>query len=62
MTESTIAGKLKVTVSTDDPIIEAALKFYALRDKQTVGEFCADFILCGLQSCEDQGQNTFQEP
>jgi hypothetical protein len=61
MTESTIAGKLKVTVSTDDPIIEAALKFYALRNNQNVGEFCADAILCALEGCENQSDGYFSK-
>ena len=55
-----VVDQLKVTVQTDNPMLDAALKFFALRDGITVEQFCAEAIRASLQAAEDSGNNTFQ--
>jgi hypothetical protein len=50
---------LEVQVTKASPLMEAALKFYALRMGMTVTEYCTHAILYSLQGDEDQGDGTF---
>lgn len=52
---------MKVTIEFEagEELTEQGLRFYAMRDNQTVEQFCKDAILCMLEGCEDQPNDYF---
>ena len=53
--------ELEIQITKASPIVRAALEFYAMRNNQTVDQFCKDAILCALEGCEDQSDGYFSK-
>ena len=55
------AEYLEIKIIKASPLVEAALKFYAMRNGISVEDYCCEAIRLALQGDEDQSMSCFTE-